>query len=836
MKATPSHWGVTAGVALLLNAFSSSVFADISTVVTSTNLAWPNEPNAPFYVSTPLTSLSAAGPPAAASGAAANCLGETFTITNLAGVGGGGAGPGSGTNYVLTGIAMVVSGYSSSTPVTLHIYDVTSNLTATSGQSVYSGSSASYSFTSPAPVGDLLGENQGLQFYNDQQSGAEQVLYIGLQNGPNTYGDQVVLASNHTYAVEVSVPTASQLFWFKNSTADPGGQGMGSANSAPNAARTTLAALGLVGGAPRTFALALYGKPSTLAPSVNTSTNIVVTTNYWIDQFNALSVSPANPYYTNGGTSIDYSMGDIGQLWRTWFGDSVTVTWDNTHDAQGNTNNGLGGSMEVQDNMAAGSQIELYDGNNGITPSLNGSALGLTSFECDVMFDASSAVQTNQAGLVYFGNLQLGTRTPTYAQDYVAGNDNLIPQTMSNQWVHIKIPIDPASDTSLNSISDVLIHIYGPFGAYPSAPAGDLVGNLLFWVDNIKFKAPLAAPLIPPSALAIQPATAGTARFWTTAPQYTRTALATLDTSQSWIGGPGDPGNATASYSQPVSYSFTLSQLSVDSTAQTTLWLVDNATGTYNGVDYTSATELWLNIVANSTNSWTATVAWKANDAGANPTNTALLVTNTVGVGTWTLTFTGETNGQLMAPGWVTASNFTIADPNVATDFANPLTAFIGIQGNGSTYGTYDDFTRISITNVAGVNELDVFAGDAQLQTNVLWSTSFDSGTASGYYQITNNTAGFISAYPATVQAIFLATTNTPFWVTWNVTTNGYGLAESANGKVPITSLVSPASLSGYTDFPAQCVAGRTNWALLPLDCLTPSQGYLRVVNPPPLQ
>ncbi|HEX3720974.1 MAG TPA: hypothetical protein VH595_23735 [Verrucomicrobiae bacterium] len=834
--------------ALALAALCQSVQADISTIVTSTNIAWPNETNALFYVSTTFGSFDAQNL-GAAGGAAASSLSETFTITNGAGTAAG-TGPGAGTNYVLTGIGMVISGYSSAAPVTLHLYDVTSNLTSANG--TLNGSGASYNFYSPAQVGDLLGEGQGLPFYNDQLSGAEQVIYIGLQNGPNTYDDQVVLASNHTYAVEVSVPTTSQLYWGRNSAADPGGQGMGSANSAPDATRTTINALGLAGGAPRTFMLALYGSPTILlTPSANGSTNIVFTTNYWVDQFNALSVLPVNPYYTNGGTDIDYSAGDIGELWGTWFGDAATFTWDNTKDAQGDTNNGLGGSMEIQLDFTGGDQLEAYDGNNGITPTLNGEALGFTSFECDVMFDSSSAVQTNYTagapGLVYFGNLQFGTRTAVlggsaaFGQDYFGnGAITQVPQTLSNQWVHVKIPVSALSDANIADLTDIIIHIYSPFGNGGVA-SQDLIGPVTFWVDNMKFKAPLALPLVPPPSLKIQPAIPATARFFTTAPQYTRTDLATSDFNQSWIGGPGDPGNTTAAYSQPVSYSVTFKSLTSDSSAQTTLWLVEDDTGTYNGNDYSLPTELWLNIVANPPTGWTAQVAWKANDPGANPTNIALTVTNTVGVGTWTLTFTGETTGTLMAPGWLTPSNFTIADPNVATDFGNPLTALFGIQGNGTAYGAYDDVTQISITNVAGANELDLFASDTDIETNSIWSEGFDTGTPSGYYQITNLTAndgaGFTSAYPTTVQGIILVTTNTPFWVSWNVTTNGYGLGESATGVLPITSLISPASFSGYTDVPLQCVAGTTNWALIPNDCLAPGkEGFFEVVNPPPQQ
>jgi hypothetical protein len=477
---------------------------------------------------------------------------------------------------------------------------------------------------------------------------------------------------------------------------------------------------------------------------------------------------------------------------------------------------------------------------------LNGAALGFTSFECDVMFDSSSATQTNAiSGLVYFGNLQFGQRiAPGYGQDYYPGVV-VVPQSMSNQWVHAKLNLS-TSDTALGDIADILVHIYGPFGSTSGQPNTDLIGPVKFWVDNIKFKAPLALPLIPPPSVKIAKAKPGTARFFGVGPQYTRTIVASLDPNQSWIGSISDTGDPTVPFTSPVSYSFTLSHIATQPNVQTGIWLVQNDAGTYNGSDYTLATELWLEILGNGANGVTGNIAWKANDPGSNPTNTVLQFTNRVGVGTWTLTFTGETNGMLMAPGWTTGSNFTIPDPTIATDFANPLRAVFGIEDNNATaVGAYDDFTQISTTNVGGAggtpyNILDVFANDTIIDTTSNWTFQFNTGAPTGYYQITNAAAnggaGFTSAYPAnTNTTIILVTTNTPFWITWNVTTNGYGLAESTNGLLPITSLVSPASLSGYNDVQPQIIAGGTNWALIPLDCLpATNQAYFRVVNPPP--
>ncbi len=66
-----------------------------------------------------------------------------------------------------------------------------------------------------------------------------------------------------------------------------------------------------------------------------------------------------------------------------------------------------------------------------------------------------------------------------FDQDYFGGRS--IPATNTN-WVHISINLDANADTNLQNISDVLIHIYGPYLGSPG-----LSGISTLWVDNIKF-------------------------------------------------------------------------------------------------------------------------------------------------------------------------------------------------------------------------------------------------------------------------------------------------------------------------------------------------------------
>ncbi len=193
------------------------------------------------------------------------------------------------------------------------------------------------------------------------------------------------------------------------------------------------------------------------------------TTTYIVDQFN-----PAG----TGGNS--YSGGQIGNVWGNWFGSAFqSLVWDSTSDANTNSSSG---SMKITASFTGTngtSQFEVYDGLNGITPPLNG--LQYTNFQCDVRFGPGSAMVTN-GGVAIFGHLQFGTSTASSGQAYFGGQNYGIDIVATDtNWVHISIPIDTVTYTNLQSINDVLIHIYGPY----YSPG--LVGTSTLWVDNIQF-------------------------------------------------------------------------------------------------------------------------------------------------------------------------------------------------------------------------------------------------------------------------------------------------------------------------------------------------------------
>ncbi|MGP8022230.1 MAG: hypothetical protein ACLPRE_14770, partial [Limisphaerales bacterium] len=237
----------------------------------------------PFYTSFPTTNdLSSAAyvaqnPPAGGAQAQYSLLAETITPRN--------------TNWVVTGLAILTQG-SAAGQLGLHIFDVTASLNSSSGTTT-NGTGAYYTLTN----GDLWGGGNGLTYAQPGfGSGITNQQIFIFSNGPVST-DQIVLGANRQYAVEFWAPVTNgpALNWSRTAAtpvdANAGGQGFSGTDASASAQRVTLDANGEAGGAPRTFALALYGYMTNAPYSVNT--NLSVTTNA--------------PAVTNGVCTVDWS-------------------------------------------------------------------------------------------------------------------------------------------------------------------------------------------------------------------------------------------------------------------------------------------------------------------------------------------------------------------------------------------------------------------------------------------------------------------------------------------------------------------------------------------------
>jgi hypothetical protein len=409
-----------------------------------------------------------------------------------------------------------------------------------------------------------------------------------------------------------------------------------------------------------------------------------------------------------------------------------------------------------------------------------------------------------------FGHLRFGIPTSGWgAQDWFAQGVDVASTNTS--WVHVNIPLSVLSDPNLANILGVLVQIDSSYYSL------NLNGPSTMWLDNIKFVGDLITN--PPPKLTILPTTPALRMFaGSTASVNDREQIATLDQRQAWVGSAGYP------VTYPVSYSFTLLSFpAVEAGSVFTfhMFLVPtNSSVTQGGlhtfhnnqyVEYQCKDDLWL-LIQGGTNQGliTAQIAWKTNLLNSNPTNQALLITNSTAVGTWTLTFNSATSGTLTAPGASSAASFNIPAA-AAAQFTNPLVAFFGVQPNCPWgEGQYVDVSNIQTIGVTGpVN--DNFTTDTAINPAV-WDPSD-------------------SAQPS---SLVLVTNGAPYWVTWTMPDTDFLDVSSGLGELGVaTDLTSgqwvvPEYYNYYNDgiyLPNSAAQGIVKWTLVPANCLPTVDG-----------
>jgi hypothetical protein len=529
---------------------------------------------------------------------------------------------------------------------------------------------------------------------------------------------------------------------------------------------------------------------------------------YTVDDFSTNGVQSTNPTnYDWAVTSQSYADSDIPPVWQNWFGGAFTsLAFAPNVDADNNTN--ASGSMAVTLTWNGGDQFVLYHGFGQTTfvPAPGDvNSIGYpqyTNISCDVRFDSSSV--TSAAGV--YGDIRLGIRPISGGQSWIGDSYTTISDT---NWHHVSGTLTAANPLfAAGSIADVLIG--EDAGSY--VPGG-LFGSQILYVDNVKFTGPLAAIVVPPPTLAGPLAAKPALRIFagSTANTFDRQQVYTVDTSKSWA----DP-----SVTYPVTYSYSLFNYTPN-IQQVHLELTPGGT-VAQYTDYAGNNLLWMVLNPGPTNGQVVcNVQWKTNNPNANPNITELSFTNSTAVGKWSLVFTGPNAGYVVAPGKVILgpTNFTITDPNVATDFANPLQAVFGLQPNSAAgQGQYLDYGMIQMTGFTGVNEFEDFTTEG--------SDFIANLTPSGEF---NNDASYLT------NSTIIVTTNDTWWVNWTIPAVGFTLATTTNLTHP--NWINPGWYNGYTDTNAPRVMpitqpfGSKFWVLLPKDSLPTANGQQ---NPAP--
>ena len=387
----------------------------------------------------------------------------------------------------------------------------------------------------------------------------------------------------------------------------------------------------------------------------------------------------------------------------------------------------------------------------------------------------------------YYGN---GAQTNIFAGWFPAAGSG---------WVQVEMPLSSfgtANAGALNTTSPAFSFGIGAFMAGLTS-----INRQEIHIANVQLVMNTNPPAIPPPTMSILQAKPRLRAFPRNfAAPWNQEGFGTVNLNQSWIG--------VATPANPVSYSITIS--SFDTVNNYTLYtqFVQNGNpgdpfGVYNGAN---ALE-WS--IARQDAGFTTAVNWKTNRPSNGMDNNALPLTTTTstdGRGTWTLTFTNNTDGTVTMPDG-TAVAFTLPnDPNWAAAFANPLIIDFGTAPqNAAGYGQWIDLSKVAISNVLDGTQYDDFTQDEVLNTS-LWNTAFS---------LDNNPP-----------SVILVSTNTPLWVNWTIPDDLFGLGTKADvGNLTIPWYTPNYYGNGVATTVPTPVGGTRKWALIPRACLPTTDG-----------
>jgi hypothetical protein len=320
-----------------------------------------------------------------------------------------------------------------------------------------------------------------------------------------------------------------------------------------------------------------------------------------------------------------------------------------------------------------------------------------------------------------------------------------------------------------------------------------------FDIDNLQITMKTNPPPPPHPTITVLPAKPGLRIFSKNFDfTYNQSGFGTVDPNQSWVG---------ATPSLPKSYAITFGDF--DTVTNFTFYSQFVPNGTVNPFVVFGSPHALVWSITHTATGFTTSVDWKTNSPNAGEPNNALalITTSTNGRGTWTLTFTNDTDGTVTTPDG-TSGSFSLP-PDAAALFADPLSIMFGTAPNNpGGFGQHTTINRLTITNVAGVNADDDFTKDDVLNTS-LWDPAF--------------------SYPLNTgpSAVVLVSTNDAYWLNWTIPDDGMGLGTKASLNSGTNVWFSPNYYGGGTvtnTVPSQ-MGPSLKWTLIPKACLPTVDG-----------
>jgi hypothetical protein len=417
--------------------------------------------------------------------------------------------------------------------------------------------------------------------------------------------------------------------------------------------------------------------------------------------------------------------------WRADYGGATNlIAFEPSQDA---SNNLSSGALKI----VVGYNAALL-GNNlaAITYDLPSSLSGTNflSLELDLKIEVGSAADSSGQS----GFLQVITRTgPGYDFD----SQLVTAMSTNGGWQHF---VGAPLAGTLDDIRAITFEFAGNSG---------LTGPATIYLDNLKFTKPLGPPQGP--AMAMEHPVRGL-NLIPASGQYERQNIASVSTNGlGWLGAV-----------DPVTYAVTIRQYpdASHSGFQTHLFLVPGAPAPDSAPDYSQPHIVFLDIQSRADGTAAAAFRYKVNEPAGNSflygAGTLGQVTNPTPVGTWSLTFTQNTNATVTAPNGNLAT--FVLPSSAAALFGDPLTVYVGAQPNAAAnIGQIVVLERFKLNRGATTMIDDHFAADEGLNTNT-WQLA--AGTAAG---------------------VQLVGSNASFWLTWAIPDSGFLLQATANVADP---------------------------------------------------
>jgi hypothetical protein len=306
-------------------------------------------------------------------------------------------------------------------------------------------------------------------------------------------------------------------------------------------------------------------------------------------------------------------------------------------------------------------------------------------------------------------------------------------------WHHVNIPIP-------NTIPDIAVS-KGP--GYEWFNAAGTSGTFSFWLANIDLQLNTTPP--PPPIVSFTPVVQGLNLWNDKPPNYTRHQVRTDivgDFNVDWVG------------HTPVTYTWNLAHAPTNNGAGVNFTITSDtvSSNTFADPDWSATNAFYLTLNEAGGTSVVATVTVKTNQPGNNSTAFAIahLTNNTpTAVGTWSVTFTNDTDFVLTGPGGTNVAA-TIPAAYLTQPYTGVSIFLSATANNDNNYGSYADVTTFDVTGVATpIHENFVTQG----------------GISSPFLVLQDQTYGYA---PTNAPNMLFITSNDWNWFTWTLPDSGF--------------------------------------------------------------